>query len=385
MLLQAKLADDSLFIRPSQNPNVDPNIFTNADLLKDSSKSDLIDCTLSILKSPDLAIEDVFSIWELRLTLLMLDNQLSVAKAEAIGLNNALYLHENPTASSTPRPTHPSPRPMLSQVSSSNSVNSLKNDSHVPNFVYPLTKNIQELLGHPLQFLILRLRSVPNLSLVNELYKLCYQFRLKGTSVQEKFLQSHLISLAYEIIMVLTITRNHATLISFLNSLRNDIAIRREQEDTLQYLHFSLNISLMWIIASTHLRMKNGASLEPVLPELKQVFDELDSFTLQCIQNVLRTYTPLIGGDSKVVLSQDDEFDFKVLISLAQENKISGRIICCTLAAFELQNAYGADFIDNQQALSLPSKPISNFKFSQAHEHIMGKLAQNLNKVFAIE
>lgn len=386
-LFQEKLVDDSLLSRLPQNPNIDSSLLLDAEALKEASFSDIIDSTASAFKEGNLSTEEALSLWELRLVLLLFDNQLLAAKSEAIDLNNLLYLHENPTASSSLKTTTAASiaeRPLLLQTGSASSLN-LRSEQN--SWVFPLPKDNDEILSHSLLLLILRLKSVPNLSLVNELYKLCYQFRLKGSTEKAESLQRNLLSLAYEIIMVLTVTRNHATLISYLQSLRYDIRARKESGSGSFYEPFELNVKLMWIITSLHLRIKNSAALEPVLGSLKEDFDSLDSYTLQSITHVLQTYTPLVGGNSELVLQENEQLDLDKLVELAKENKISGRIICCTLAAFELQNVHGAHFAAENERPQLVLAPNCGpeSKYNVAYNFVMGRWTDYLNKVYAVE
>lgn len=381
------LSADSIFVLIPEAV-VPAESFYDSDFLSQASYSDLVHSTYAVLKENQLAVKEALKVWEIRLTLLLFNNQLSVAKKEAINLNNALYLQENPNA--TPpvsyRPSALTNSSGVSITEASLTSGGRRERSSSANLIYPLPKNNEGLIEYPLVVMLLRLRSVPNLALVNELYKLCYQIRLKGTSSEATKVQAKLISLSYEIIMVLTITRNYFTLLSYLDSLRHDVLAKVSET---QYGEYYSNLTLMWIIINLLIRSRDKTTEEMV--EISKEFQkDFDTYvqpeTLHCLTHVLQTITPVIGsGDAAV--GSEESVTLETIAEQISKKTITARIICCTLATWELSNVHTTELSQENGKVSLvvDAPATGDSKVDPVYSNVMSRWGENIHKVYGIE
>ncbi|KAF3992456.1 hypothetical protein FT663_00736 [Candidozyma haemuli var. vulneris] len=379
-----RLTEENLFVLRPQNPDVSEETVFDQELLDKASNQDLLSCTYTLLKGQKLSKAEALTLWELRLVLLMFGNQLAAARREAVNLNNALYLSENPTAA-PPQQSIPRPQIGRSDSTASRRSGSSPGPNAPGNVVYPFPKNNDGAIGFSLLSLILRLKSAPNLSLVNELYKLCYQLRLKGSSGEEAEIQRNLISLSYEIIMALMITRNFYTLLSFVESLEAGVKAR-EDSSSEEYLHYSSNVSLTIVLANMIIRQSEGIDDFDVA-ELRQRFENLDQFTLDCFVNVLRKYSPMVGESGGPSVGSDEDVDYDKLLELVKQGKLTGRIVCSTLASFELGNMYRAEFqeVDKDKRLAANPAPHTGTRFENVYTKVMSQWGNYIEKVYGLE
>lgn len=382
------LISDSLFAHVPQTNAATIDQFYDLEYVRSASNQELIDCTYYLLRSGQLTIEETLKVWEIRLTLTLFNDQLPLAKREAVNLNNALYIHENPNTQ---------PPPNTSRVGSNLSANesaSLAAHSRAAllnNVVYPLPKNNNGQIGYRLLLMILRLKSIPNLILVNELYKLCYQMRLKGTSSEAIKVQAKLTNLSYEVIMVLTITRNYFTLISFLNSLRHDVRVKIElAEKGSHNERYHSNVCLLHVIISLLVwtKGKSKTELDQVPKDVTELFNQVDETSLVTLKHVLQTVPSVVGGlDPGNAIKLSETLTLPKLVEMVWDKKISARVLCCTLATWELSNVHHTELVEEDGKSRLIVETIGDKKSKLDHVYgeIMPRWGQYINKVYGLE
>lgn len=375
------LVDEALFIKKAEISADGKALNVDSASLENSSNEDLLNLTYKLLRADNLDKAEALTLWELRLVLLMFGNQLGVAKREAINLNNALYLQENPNAPSPPVP----PQPPLTRTDSAASQRSASPAGHpAQGVIYPLLKNNDGAIGFPLLLLILRLKLAPNLSLVNELYKLCYQLRLKGVAREEDEIRRNLVNLSYEIIMVLTITRNFQTLLSFLRSLETDLNAM-EDKSQIDHKRYASNVSLMIVLAHM-LILQDEEAVKLDRDDLRQRYANLDKFTIDCFHHILKSFSPMVSEGNVPSVGSDEEITYDKLIQLVKGGKLTGRITCCTLASFQLGNMFGADFESTLGSKQLVANvgPLES-RFGDFYSKVMSQWGSYIHKLYGIE
>lgn len=280
------LSSDTLFVNVPTGTQEAPSIDTPIDI--PLNYQTLITNTYHLIKLADL--NQQLKLWEIRLLSLLFDNQLAVAKREAINLNNAIFLFDSPKQ----------PQNVL---------------------IYPLPKNNDSAIQYSLLVLILRLKSVPNLNMLNELYKLTYQSRLKGDSNQ-----TNLTNLSYDVIAVLSINKNYISLLNHLRSVK-------DQSNDKQYLS---NTNLLLILVECLAAKANGRKqkIDTTL------WEEVNSNTRDSLVYVLQNINPLISSDTKPSYSTIQELTLPELLKIVESGGITGRILCSTLGLWELSNNY---------------------------------------------
>lgn len=375
------LAGEALFIKKAEIPADGKVPDLDSASLESSSNEDLLNLTYKLLRADNLDKAEALTLWELRLVLLMFENQLGVAKKEAINLNNALYLQENPNAPPPPTP----PQPPLARTDSTASRRSASPAApSTQGVIYPLLKNNDGAIGFPLLLLILRLKLAPNLSLVNELYKLCYQLRLKGVAKEEDEIRRNLVNLSYEIIMVLTITRNFQTLLSFLRSLETDLNAMEDKSQN-DHKRYASNVSLMIVLA--HMLILQGEDASKLdRADLRQRYADLDEFTTGCFHHILKSFSPMVSEGNVPSVGPDEEITYDKLIQLVKGGKLTGRITCCTLASFQLGNMFGADFESTLGSKQLVANvgPLES-RFGDFYSKVMSQWGSYIHKLYGIE
>lgn len=380
------LCSDSLFSQIPQGNDDTSDLFYDVEYVRSASNQQLIDCTYRQLKSGDLSVEEALKVWEIRLTLTLFNDQLQQAKREAVCLNNALYTFENPNA-----PPLTASR-MGSSTSLSDSTSASRGTPHqYTNVVYPLPKNNDGSIEYRLLLIILRLKSVPNLILVNELYKICYQMRLKGSSSEAIKLQAKLTNLSYEVIMVLTITRNYSTLLSFLNSLRRDVRAKCNNADNGSHNERYLsNVSLIQVLITLFVWTKNKSheELSDLPPEIAATFELVDETSLASLKHVLQSFSSVVGGpqlDHQIKLS--DPLSLSKIAELVYNKQLSARTICCTLATWELSNVFRTELVEDNGKSQLMVETVDEqkSKLDIVYGEIMKRWGRYFNKVYGIE
>ncbi|ODV79765.1 uncharacterized protein CANTADRAFT_48489 [Suhomyces tanzawaensis NRRL Y-17324] len=304
----------------------------NKELGESTDFDDLVDKTYALLTQHQLNIQEALAVWETRLTLHLFNNQLSYAKKEAINLNNALYLQENP---------NPAPLPGGNR-SRGNSVGSSTPPLQP---IYPLPKNKAATIEYDLLVLLLRLKSIPNMNLINELYKLNFQMRLKS-DLDEDVLRMKLINLSYDIMVILSVTKNHATLLNYLHGLRLELerieSKRAASAKSDAYSTYLSNVILVQIIIESIVhKQKKTPSLELIIAaQYGELFKRINEETKRSLIYVLRHILPTIT-ENQMVAYDKSELSLDDLIGLVAEDKISVRIICSMLGLWDLSNNYG--------------------------------------------
>lgn len=269
--------------------------------------NELIDLTYYLLKNNSLSLSELLKIWEIRLILHLFNNQLTFSKKEAINLNNALYLNENNDIA--PPQGQQVQNPNSNNDSRASSMNSGIGNTPSPSPglqpIYPLPKNNNGLIGHSLLIMILRLRSIPNLSLVNELYKLCYQLRLRSSGAEEEKvgLQLKLINLSYDIIVILSITKNYHTLLNYLESIRYELVLQKKQNQLSDmYRQYLSNVTLLWVIILIMVYVRNGTKKDRLTDIITKHYqdtfeNDVNELSMNSLSYVLSHILPLPSSE----------------------------------------------------------------------------------------
>lgn len=358
----------SLFVDLPVDTDRETDSFFDEEYVASAQYSDLIDTTYQLITTGGIELEkDILILWEMRLTLLLFDGRLSTAKLEAVNLNNALFFHENPTSSSTGRPGA-----------------IVEGPSPAANF--PLPKNNAGLISYLLLMLVLRLKSAPNLALVNELYKLCYQVRLKGVPVESMMVQKKLFNLSYEIISILVTARHHLTLLSFLQSLKRDSRLRivSSCENGQLYDTFLSNISIIWIYAQ--LVIRRGKGTDENLSEYGLRFEKEWSSIKESTKKAFIEAVSLFSPSEKHPLIGLDPLTFLVteFADLVSSDIISTRIISSTLAAWDLLNSPFSRPSSNKEVSVVEGEKHST-SLEKVYAALMEKWPQYADKVYGME
>lgn len=386
------LAVELLFLRlPPSSPslNITINHFLAAieTILNASASSpdytQLIDNTYYLLRNGDFSTEELLLIWEIRLNLFMFNNQISFAKKEAINLNNSLYTNENKTSNKETNP---------SQSSLSLSHSNINQDGQLLLPIYPLPKNNDGKIGNNLLVLILRLKSIPNMHLVNELFKLCYQLRLRGTNQNQNddlSTKTKLINLSYEVVVILTITKNYSTLLNYLGSIMHDLKNRLEKstEEDDEYKQYYSNIKLVWLITKFTLATTNNSQVEHIKEEHQKDFEEIDQSSIDSLVYVLQNIAPVYASATSMPLVHASIRLAEDVARHVEEGKITGRIICSILGLWDISNVYKAHLEDDGKlAFVIDSIEDDNRSALQtAYRLITSKWCNYVHKVYGLE
>lgn len=380
------LISSLLFVSQPQESDTPVESFYDEDYVRNSSYTDLIDLTYHLITRGANKLEkELLVLWEIRLTLLLFNGELPVAKREAINLNNALFQHENPNSPIPPISTNANPLPLL--IDNNGSRGNTPRLSPAPNVIYPLPKNNAGLINYLLLMLVLRLKSMRNLALVNELYKLCYQVRLKGSSSKAMSVQLKLFNLSYEIVSVLITTRNYYTLLSLLRSLRRDTTLRVHKLNVPepQYQTFASNISFLWIYANlvVYSTKVSEPELSTYADQFENEWSSIEDGTKKSLLHVMGTYAPLIGGPNPTSPSlREQDFHIRTFANMIATDKVSPRIICCTLGTWDLENKLDSNFDAGEGYFDSGT---SSQSLSKIYAYILSKWSDHVHNVYGME
>lgn len=347
-----------------------PDKIYDLSYISGASTTQLIDLTHSAITARILEPNETLRMWELRLTLHLFNGKLAVAKKEAINLNTSIYLHENPDQALRP--------PVPEKINSS--------APNAPQYVYPLPRNNDNSIPYRLLLLLLRLKSTPSMGMVNECYRVCYQLRLRGLALQTTVLQNQLIQLAYLIIVELVITKNSLTLISYLKSLLKSL------EDQLQSNHptnkvntFAANVKFMLLLAHAVAMLrtpKDSAVQELQFETLREPFNNTPVNVLDSLRFALNSWASHVGGPTPEEKLSALDMTFEAVISMLRKGRISTRIICCTLAIWDLDTTFDATIIDDNIKVEVPKH---DERLEGIYSHVMSQWGAHANRVFCIE
>ena len=389
------LSKESLFLK---FPNVPLDECNIEDLLvgikSKQPYNELIDLTYYLLKNNSLSLSELLKIWEIRLILHLFNNQLTFSKKEAINLNNALYLNENNDIAP----------PQGQQVQSPNSINDSRASSmnsgigNTPSPspglqpIYPLPKNNNGLIGHSLLIMILRLRSIPNLSLVNELYKLCYQLRLRSSGAEEEKvgLQLKLINLSYDIIVILSITKNYHTLLNYLESIRYELVLQKKQNQLSDmYRQYLSNVTLLWVIILIMVYVRNGTKKDRLTDIITKHYqdtfeNDVNELSMNSLSYVLSHILPLPSSEEMATVPPG-ALTILHLVQLILLGDISGRIICSTIGLWDISNVHGYSLTkDEEFKLNHLPKEVSD-NMSSCYNELTSDWGKFIYKVYGLE
>ncbi|KAF7999667.1 hypothetical protein HF325_005516 [Metschnikowia pulcherrima] len=401
MSLPKVLSDRKLFAVVPQAIE-SPGALSDYLYVSQASLTELLDSTFFELTDELGSVEEHLAVWEIRLLLLLFTDQLQAAKREATLLNNALYIHENPGAPATLNVQNRPPN-------GPNSGSSLA--SIPPGPVYPLPNNNDEKIPDSLLMLLLSLKAAPNLARVNEIYRLCYQKRLKGESHEQLVflstkngLQAKLMALAYGVVAVLFVSRNHATVVTFLGSMRDDLgsAIRsakleqsafksanleqsaNSSQDTVSGIEcYYSNVTLMWVLAKIHVR--RGSSSSSLEAETwGELYDhELASIgegTWKSLRFVTSKIAPRISGSiQKLDLAN---LSTKKLADLVAEDKLSVRTICCLLALWSVAATHTTTLTEDTFTVTTEE---GRTNLAKTYNFVTNKWGEYFNKLYGLE
>jgi hypothetical protein len=307
------------------------------------------DATYRLLQAP-LARAAALQVWEVRLAALVLGGRLGWAKREAVNLNNELYVSENgePAAPAAPGDA-----------------------------VYPLPRNNDLSIPPTLMVLLLRLKLIPNLTLVNELYKLTYQMRLRARGARRHCLARQLRSLSCSVVAVLTVTKQYPTLINFAE------ALLREGDDA----QYRCNMVLVVLLTKLTLHMRQvrlrGEADDAVVARYAALYDAVGALALATLAQVLARY----GGDaaagdaavasatSAVPAAPAAPLSLARLVQLVRDAAISSRIVCCMVASWELNETFGEG--------AAPVTPET--EISACYKALVPQWFDNLHRVYCLE
>lgn len=349
---------------------VPPDKIFDLSYISTASIAQLIDLTHSAITARILEPAEILRVWELRLTLHLFNGRLVVAKKEAINLNTSIYLHENPDQAV---------RPSVPEKPGSGAPNA-------PQYVYPLPRNNDNSIPYLLLLLLLRLKSTPSMGMVNECYRVCYQLRLRGLALQSTVLQNQLIQLAYLIIVELVITKNSLTLISYLESLLKSLEDQLQSANPTQKAeNYAANIRFMLLLAQAlaMLRIpKDSAAQELQFETLREAFDNTPTSVIESLRFALNSWAPHVGGPTPEDKCSVLDMTFEAVMSMLRKGRISTRIICCTLATWDLDTAFEATIINDDLKVVVPN---NEERLDGVYSHIMSKWGNHANRVFCIE
>lgn len=184
----ANLGDDLLFVNQPLDSFDQFNLYDLYYDINDGNFDAAITKTYTLIKLDIFNQVQKLKLWEIRLLLMIFTNQVDEARTEAINVNNCLYLVENESPKAE---------------------------------VYPLPK-LNDNIPVSLLYLLAKLKNLPNIYLINELYKLTYQLRLKSNDLQN--LRTYLQNFSYHILLILIITKNNCnTGLSYIKSLYQQV------------------------------------------------------------------------------------------------------------------------------------------------------------------
>lgn len=338
------LSQDWLFV--TRPPPSDISLQQFYDSVNTDQVEVLIDKTFSVLKLP-LTVADKLKAWEIRLLLQLFDNKLLQAKQEAINLNNLLYLQENNNVA----PTNPG--------------------------VYPLPRNNNGMIHHRLLVLLLRLKSIPNMNLINEFYKLCYQLRLRNSAHDVKDLSKKLVNLSFDTIVILLVNKHYPTLLNFVNSMIYEIKSNKLQD----YNSLLGNIRLLRIVTKTLIFKSTGIDPENIITNIvtdhQQEYEEISSVCFDYLLYALAKESKDSGPIEPHLLT------LPKLIQLILDGKISSTVLSSTVAIWDLVNSFG--FILEESSLRPIHDPANDITVSCCLEHVSNRWCDNFDKLYGLQ
>lgn len=345
------LKSDTLFVKlPAKADQASIEAFYN------TIKSDIvkaIDQTYFLIQSYKTTNE-ILQLWEIRLLLILFNNNLNQAKTEAINLNNVLYVSEN--------------------------VDALALLPIEPGTIHPLPRNNNGDINHHLLILLLRLKSNPNMALINDFYKLCYQMRLKSSPN----LSVNLVNLSFDIIVILLINKNYFTLINFVKSLIHDIdtSPRKEYENVTSNLKLILIIVIIQVLDSNKL---DDISIRSQIGQYSTMFDTIDISSKAALVYVLNTVSSVSATTTEKIIDKfDTDLSLTNIIDMVLNGNISHRIVCCTLGLWDLMNCYNFQLSPDLE-LKPPSKSITSPDLIDCFYLVTNQWCYHIQKVYGLE
>lgn len=356
--MESSLLNKSLFAKvpPPSSSTISLELFYQ-DIDADKPLNALIDQTYHLLRNSQLEQEVKLKLWKIRLSLLLFDDCLPVAKREAVNLNNILYDLENPGT-----------------VDGSSSR------------ISPLPKNNNGMIDHELILLILRLKSAPNMNLVNEFYKLAYQVRLRSSISDQESLIRRLSRLSFDTIVILVVNKANSTLANLLGSILHELEMCKKSE---HYAEHASNITLLWVIArsimKSTLSKKVDAStfVSNIKLNYSSTFDKLQKPTLATLTTVLSQIAPNTSDSKPLLESDKDIITLNELAQFIERGDITSRIICAMIGIWDLQYCYNFRLEDSKVISPLHEDTDEGLPLIE--RKVENMWCSNYNRVYGLE
>ena len=354
--MELPLLNSSLFARAPPSSIVNFTLDQlNADIDAQKPLSSLIDLTYHLLRDPLVGLENKRKLWKIRWTLLLFGNMLPVAKREAVNLNNALYDLENQSITETNTPK-----------------------------VNPLPKNNNGLIDHELLVLILRLKSTPNMNLVNEFYKLSYQLRLRSSLADRETLLWRLSRISFDVVVVLVVNKAYSTLVNLLGSILHELKLTKKGD---HYTKHASNVTLLWIIAGCLLKLsttKGSTYLDEITKVYGTYYDGLLDSTKEALLMVLSEVAPLIQNSKPPLEDHQYDVSLEQLGRFIQDGSITSRTICSLLGIWDLQYCYRFQLKD-AKLVADEIKGGMNNSINLAERKVEKMWSSNYSRVYGLE
>ncbi|EGV66592.1 hypothetical protein PSN45_002791 [Yamadazyma tenuis] len=335
-----------------------------------SSVDSILGQTYTLIRtSTDL--NDSITLWEIRLLVLVFNNRITQAKYEAVCLNNVLYLAENDNVAPAAVSSIP-PNPQNQRV-------------------YPLPRNNNGVIDHKFLVLLLRLKSVPNMSLVNEFYKLCYQLRLKSDNYSSDQLSVKLMNLSFDISVILIINKDYLTLLNLLDSMKSEIELDKSE----LYASVLSGVKLLSILTKILIFDQTQTPRDAIKRQLRTshsddfhlVVDSALDDLVYVLNNISPIYSATLTEKDERTAATDiskADIDLDRLVSMVLEGKITGRILCSLLGMWDLKNNFKFA-IEESEFLGEDLVSISNPTVSDCCALIRMDWLKHINKVYGLE
>ncbi|KAG7751264.1 hypothetical protein KL911_001236 [Ogataea haglerorum] len=261
-------------------------------------------CKLIIL-SPNLSnfsisLQDVFQIWELRINLLLMATSLRVPGSS-------------------------------SQIPPIPNAQFLRNETNL--FLKELIKlddkeTLPKELSWHFKLLINRIKYGPSLILVNQLYNELLQLRAT-TPRTTKDLANKSSIILYNVCAIMIARNELLTVFNLLNqTLESD-------SDNPQQAILAALVGCLY----TFKEKGSVSDSAPFFKEIVAAFEKTDSRTLSLLVTILNSVKPVYNEDHSTTMAMEKEHKFTLqeIISLVEDGKISGRILCSLCGLFEVE------------------------------------------------
>ncbi|KAK6461799.1 hypothetical protein DFJ63DRAFT_314430 [Scheffersomyces coipomensis] len=308
------ITQDSLFARiPPPLPSIDETttleqIYTKLTLPNASqSYRNIIDQLYYIIQThgkstSSNSINDLLKLWEIRFNLLMFNSEVNLAHIESININNILYLQENIQDLNVS--VYPLPKLDLKYYDFLIKLLKLKSEYQLEGMIVGSSSGSGGISG--------------GTGIINEIFKLNYQLRLKDNEVNEE-VEVKLINLSYQLIINLVILNHLPTLLTFVKGVISELE-RKEKKISMVLEQYLSNLIIVLIIVESYLlrgRIISKTSLQMVIRgKYEDKFKLVNQFTKDSISYVINQNQ---DGTVKVVTITDlldQDVTIKILVNI---------------------------------------------------------------------